>query len=323
MPSVNTASLREELDLLKAQFNEQISSGKVPPETQTLIKALLALISILVAVFMEKTTRKTSKNSHLPPSQTGKDESALSRGAQGKGPHQNTAMLGNTRTVKTTEILEVHTCSCCGEDLNAVVCDSTEKRTKIDVIFEKTVDEKVAEVKTCPHCKSRTKAEFPSEYQGPLQYGTGIKAYVLNLLMAQMISLNRIQKMVQTIIGVAISEATILKYVLQFHQSLEKWEAEAIEQLMKSPTLHVDETSARVNKANHWVHVTSAGDITLKRLHPHRGKEAIEEIGIIPRYGGVVIHDCWKSYLSYHQCGHGLCGSHLLRELTFIVESNG
>ena len=46
-------------------------------------------------------------------------------------------------------------------------------------------------------------------------------------------------------------------------------------------------------------------------------------IGIIPRYGGVIVHDCWASYLSYGHCGHGLCGAHLLRELTFVVESNG
>lgn len=49
----------------------------------------------------------------------------------------------------------------------------------------------------------------------------------------------------------------------------------------------------------------------------------MEQINIIPRYGGVIIHDCWASYLSYEHCGHGLCGSHLLRELTFIVDSNG
>ncbi|MCP4749088.1 MAG: transposase, partial [Desulfobacteraceae bacterium] len=45
-------------------------------------------------------------------------------------------------------------------------------------------------------------------------------------------------------------------------------------------------------------------------------------LDIIPRYGGVIIHDCWASYLSYDHCGHGLCGSHLLRELTFIIDSN-
>jgi len=48
----------------------------------------------------------------------------------------------------------------------------------------------------------------------------------------------------------------------------------------------------------------------------------MEEINIIPRYGGSIVHDCLASYLSYEHCGHGLCGSHLLRELTFIVESN-
>ena len=59
------------------------------------------------------------------------------------------------------------------------------------------------------------------------------------------------------------------------------------------PAMHADETSLRVEKKNYWIHVYSAGDITLKFLHPKRGGEAIEAIGVIPRYGGVVIHDCW------------------------------
>ncbi|WP_419915096.1 IS66 family transposase [Hoeflea sp.] len=54
---------------------------------------------------------------------------------------------------------------------------------------------------------------------------------------------------------------------------------------------------------------------TIKFLHPRRGKEAIEAFGIIPVYTGVLIHDCWASYLAYSQCKHQLCGSHLLREL--------
>ena len=37
----------------------------------------------------------------------------------------------------------------------------------------------------------------------------------------------------------------------------------------------------------------------------------------------MIIHDCWASYLAYEHCGHGLCGAHLLRELTFVVEANG
>jgi transposase len=146
---------------------------------------------------------------------------------------------------------------------------------------------------------------------------------VLNLLIAQMISLKRIQQMIHTLIGLAISQATILKYVLQLHAALERWERSAVEHLLTQPVMHVDETSIRVDKKNHWIHVYSAGEITLKFVHPKRGLEAMTDIGIIPRYEGVIIHDCWASYLSYDHCGHGLCGSHLLRELTFIVDANG
>lgn len=147
---------------------------------------------------------------------------------------------------------------------------------------------------------------------GPLQYGNGLKAYIISLLVCQMISLNRVQKMVKSLIGEILSEASLLKFVLRLHLALAQWES----------TMNVDETFLRVDKKNHWIHVYSAGDITLKFLHRKRGTEAIEEINIIPRYSGAIIHDCWASYLSYSHCDHGLCGSHIVRELTCIIESN-
>lgn len=124
-------------------------------------------------------------------------------------------------------------------------------------------------------------------------------------------------------IGEVIAEATLLKFVFRLYQALEQWEIKSTEQLLKSPAMNVDETSLRVEKKNHWIHVYSGGDITLKFSHRKRGTEAIEEIDIIPRYKGTIIHDCWSSYLTYDHCGHGLCGSHLVRELTCAIEANG
>ena len=77
-----------------------------------------------------------------------------------------------------------------------------------------------------------------------------------------------------------------------------------------------------MDKKNHGIHVYSAGDITLKFCHRKRGKEAIESINLISRYGGAIVHDCWSSYCACPHCGHGLCGSHLLRELTFLVDAH-
>ena len=156
-----------------------------------------------------------------------------------------------------------------------------------------------AEIKDCPHCHTQTKAAFPCEFSGPVQYGPGIRAYVLNLLVAQMLSLKRVQQSIHTLIGRLLSEATLLNYLMQLHLALEAWEQAAIAQLLCQPALHVDETSLRVDRKNYWIHVYSAGDTTLKRLHPKRGREAIEAIGIIPRYKGTAIHDCWASYLAY------------------------
>ena len=282
------------------------------------------LLQVLMAVFMEKNTPKNSTNSSRPSSQTQKDNTALTRpGTHGKGKELTESRSGNTRTVESVDLSPVSFCEECGEDLHKVRCKGHERRTQIDIVFEKVVTHIDAEIKSCPHCGTEARGSFPDAFCGPLQYGAGIKAYALNLLIAQMLSLKRVQQSLETLLGQVISEATILKYVLALHLALENWEKVAIERLLTLPALHVDETSLRVDKKNQWIHVCSGGEITLKFLHEKRGTEAMQAIGGIPRYGGVIVLDCWASYLAYEHCGHGLCGAHLLRELTFIVEADG
>ncbi len=321
--SVNKQSLREEFGTLKARFEQLSADGKMTQDSRTLFQAMLMLFELLMAVFMEKRTTKDNSNSSLPSSQTENDDTTTRAGAKGKGKSHDDHRSANTRTIETTQVLSVDQCQSCGEDLSDTPCQGHERRTLIDIIFEKVVTHVEAEIKQCPFCQAQSKGRFPADMPGPLQYGLGIKAYVLNLLIAQMLSLNRVQQSIRTLIAQVISEATVLKYVLQLHHALADWEQSAIEKILAMPALHVDETSLRVDRKNHWIHVCSSGDITLKFLHPKRGREAIDAIGIIPRYKGVVIHDCWASYLAYEHCGHGLCGSHLLRELTFIVDANG
>jgi len=289
-----------------------------------LVQSMFVLFELLVSIFLEKTTKKSSRNSSKPSSQTEKDESAkATAGSKSRGKKETEERFSSSRTVESTKISKVEFCNTCGEDLVGIACDGHERRTKIDIVFEKVVEHVDAEVKTCPSCDGQVKGGFPEDMPGPLQYGNGLKAYLITLVVSQMVALGRAQKMVSTLIGVALSESTILGYVLQLYNSLESWEESAKEALLQSLAMNSDETGLRVNKKNCWIHVYSSGNLTLKFLHRKRGKEAVDDIGILPRYGGVVIHDCWASYFSYSNCLHALCGSHLLRELTFITQSNG
>jgi len=323
MASVDKQSVRDELDNIKSQFAALKKKKKVSSDVSILFAALLTLMEIMLAIFIEKKTKKDSNNSSKPPSQTKEDETSLtSTGSKGKGKSEKDKLADNTRTVETTTIISANYCKSCGECLENIPCQCLERRTRIDIIFEKTVEHVDVEIKECPNCEEIVKGEFPEDMKGPLQYGNGIKAFVINLLVSQMVALKRTQKLVNTLIGKVISEATFLSYVMRLYISLEKWELSAKEILLKQPYIHTDETSLRVDKKNQWIHVYASGDITLKFLHKKRGKEAMEAIDIIPRYGGVIIHDCWASYLSYGHCSHGLCGSHILRELAFIIESN-
>ena len=86
----------------------------------------------------EKTTKKTSKNSSKPPSQTEKDESSLSHnGTNGKGKTESNVVAKNTRTLETVTTVRVTECDVCGADLSNSPCAHVERRTKIDIIFEK------------------------------------------------------------------------------------------------------------------------------------------------------------------------------------------
>ncbi len=66
--------------------------------------------------------------------------------------------------------------------------------------------------------------------------------------------------------------------------------------------------------------MTSTSRLTHYAIHPKRGREALERIGILPHYRGVSVHDGWSSYRAYTACRHALCNVHHLRELTYLEE---
>ncbi len=90
--------------------------------------------------------------------------------------------------------------------------------------------------------------------------------------------------------------------------------------LQQVPVLHNDETGVRQAGRVAWAHVASTARLTHYAIHPQRGRDATEAIGILSAYRGVSVHDGWKPYWANTQCRHALCNIHHLRELTFLEE---
>lgn len=139
-----------------------------------------------------------------------------------------------------------------------------ERLTLIGIVLDKRIDHFDAEIKRCPCCERITKGEFPASTAGPVQCGLGIKAFVLNQLVTQLVSLNRVQKLIKTLIGGTNSEAVTLEDILQLHDALESWEQDAIEKLVASPVMRADKTSLKLGKKNFWAHKCSGFMINRK-----------------------------------------------------------
>ncbi len=82
-----------------------------------------------------------------------------------------------------------------------------------------------------------------------------------------------------------------------------------------------DESGSRVEKKLWWLHAASTATATHYDIHPKRGAQALDAIGILPAFRGRAIHDFWQPYFGY-ACKHGLCNAHHLRELIFVWEQH-
>jgi len=118
MASIDKTSVRNEVGRLKADFELLCSEGKVTSEIKVLMNSMLLIIELMLSIFLERTTKKDSKNSSKPPSQTEKDESSLThQGSNSKGKDENDTLASNTRVKQTVTLCEVRSCDVCGEEV--------------------------------------------------------------------------------------------------------------------------------------------------------------------------------------------------------------
>ncbi len=152
------------------------------------------------------------------------------------------------------------------------------------------------------------------------RYGNNLRSLCVYLQNYQMLPFARCSEFISDLTGHHISRGSLSDFQKQCFGSLEDYQQKVKKLLLQSPILHADETGVRLNGKNSWMHVISNKSISFFAHHLNRGKQAMNDIGILERYNGTLVHDRFSSYFSY-SCDHSLCNAHILRDLVFVEES--
>lgn len=303
----------------------------LPESVKNYISQYTRLVIHLIARVheLEAQLAKNSSNSGKPPSSDGLKKPPIpksQRGKSGKKPGGQNGHPGKTlEQVGTPDHVIPHgpaACGGCGLSLEEIEGTSTAKRQVFDLPEPKVeVTEHRIEAKICPCCGVVSKGKFPENVTAPVQYGERVQALAAYFAHQHFLPFDRLTQIFEDIFGIGISPATCANVDRKLFVQLEFFEANLKAHLIASKVLHFDETGMRCNKKLHWIHVASSEAATFYGIHAKRGKSAIDEFNILPKFHGNAIHDHWFPYFTYEQVTHGLCNSHHLRELTFVHEN--
>jgi transposase len=278
---------------------------------------------------LEGRLRKTSRNSSRPPSGDGLAKPPRSRSLRkksGRKPGGQDGHPGQTLApVARPDREGRHEPACCGRcgaGLAGCVVTAVERRQVFDLppVQVRVTEHQLIE-RECG-CGHRTRAAAPEGAGAPVQYGPRVAAVIVYLYIGQFLSRKRTAQALAELFGIPPSPGTVAGITARAAGKLDGFLERVRDNITASDAAGLDETGFRVAGRLHWVHRARTGRHTLPMVHPRRGAQAMEAMGILPSFAGVAVHDAWAPYDAYGTAGHQLCCAHALRELQAVADSS-
>lgn len=195
-----------------------------------------------------------------------------------------------------------------------------EARQVIDLKTTRVVTEYRAEILK-DQLGNRYVAPFPEGITRPVQYGNSVKVNSVYMSQYQLIPYNRIEDHFLEQLHIPVSGGSIYNFNQEAYERLEHFDQWVRKQLAVSAVLHADETGVNIGGKRNWLHSASSAKWTCFFPHAKRGTEAMDAMGILPTFRGILCHDHWKPYFKYGAF-HALCNAHHLRELESAFEQD-
>lgn len=284
------------------------------------LKAMVELLLVIVNLFIMKSSLN-SKNSSKPPStDPNREKKAKAEGKKKPGGQNGHKGQNLSPVTDPDEIIEIKLDKDTLPKGNYIEA-GYEARQVVDIKIGRFVTEYQAQTLRSESGKKYT-ASFPEGVTQKIQYGASVKAHSAYMSGFQMIPYNRIEDYFADQMKTPLSAGSIFNFNQEAYDKLELFDSIVKAQLIKSERINSDETGINIGGKRKWLHV--AADDLWAYFYPHnkRGSEAMDEIGILPQFKGVLCHDHWNSYYTYTSCLHSLCNAHHLRELEAVVEFN-
>ena len=176
----------------------------------------------------------------------------------------------------------------------------------------------------CPKCdkvvESRAAEQPPAaDIPGP-QVGINALAMAAILRSVYRLPYEPITQLLADISGLSVCPGTISRQMQRMGNRLEKMTGLLGVRLKLSDSVHMDETSWRVNGQNRWLWVLMNAHYTLFHVDKSRGSEVVRKLlGAV--YGGTLHTDFYSAYGEI-DCKKQKCLVHLLRELRDTAEKS-
>jgi transposase len=278
---------------------------------------------------LEARLRQNPRNSSKPPSSEGLAKPAPRprslRKRSGRKPGGQDGHKGSTLAQVARPDREVRhepgCCGRCGAGLAERPVTGVDRRQVFDlqpVRAEVTEHQLIERQCGCGH---RTKAAAPQGAEAPVQYGPRTAAVIVYLHAGQFLSKERTALALGELFGIPCSSGTVAALTARAAGRLDGFAEHVRGQIAASEVAGFDETGFRVEGRLAWVHCARTGRCTLLMVHPRRGRQAMEAMGILPRFAGIAVHDAWAPYDTYAAPDHQLCSAHALRELQAVTDA--
>jgi len=265
---------------------------------------------------------KNSSNSSNPPSTDPKKKGNKNKGKTGKNTGGQPGHKGhNLKMVANPSVVVTHApkgkCDC-GKNLSSIDLSPTAARQ----VFEIEIINKVVEHQTLSgfcSCGIKHSGEFPVGVNASTQYGESVRGIVSYLSAYQIIPSERLAELMGDLFNYPLSEGTVDNIKNEGMGHLSDFESKIQDAILKQKVGNVDETPIRVGGHSGYLHVFCNTALSYISYHAKRGMKAVVDIGILDKFKGTLMHDCFSMYFNYGT-RHAVCNGHLLRELEFVIE---